>query len=189
MKDRLRALKQSLLDSPIVKRGDYDYFVHPLVDGIPKIDPTLLKEIAEEIDLRSKKGYERIVVVEAMGIPLGAALSLRNKVPFTIIRKRPYMMDNEVTVDQHTGYSKGNLYINGLKPGMKVLLIDDVISTGGTIKAVVKGLRSLKVEIVDIVILVEKGNVRERLEHDIGQGITVLTRIEVRGGRVVLLDQ
>jgi adenine phosphoribosyltransferase len=58
---------------------------------------------------------DKIVTMEAMGIPLATALSLKLKIPFVIIRKRTYGLPGEIDVEQITGYSKSKLYINGLK--------------------------------------------------------------------------
>jgi len=185
--DRLAAFRRSLLDCPVIKRGEYDYFIHPLVDGVPFIEPALLDEVTDHILDISTPGFEQIVTVEAMGIPLGTLVSLKSGIPMNIIRKRPYFLEGEHIIDQATGYSKGKLYINGVKPGMKVLLVDDVLSTGGTIKAVIKGLLEMGVIIQDIIILVEKSNVKEEIEHELNVTITTLSKIDIVDGKVKLI--
>ncbi|MEF8780707.1 MAG: adenine phosphoribosyltransferase, partial [Haloferacaceae archaeon] len=42
-------LEQSLLDAPIIEKGDYQYFVHPISDGVPMLEPELLREIVIKI--------------------------------------------------------------------------------------------------------------------------------------------
>lgn len=42
----LEELKESLVNAPIVKKGNYDYFVHPISDGVPTMKPEVLKEIS-----------------------------------------------------------------------------------------------------------------------------------------------
>ena len=118
----LELLRQSLLDAPIVKKGDYSYVIHPITDGVPKIKPELLNEVIEEMQERITRcgSIDKIVTIEAMGIPLASALSLNMKLPFVIIRKRSYGLSREVNVEQKTGYSKSRLYINGLKKGDKI---------------------------------------------------------------------
>ena len=59
-----------------------------------------------------------------MGIPLAAALSLKMNIPFIIIRKRSYGLPGEVDVEQITGYSKSKLYINNLKKGDNIIIVD-----------------------------------------------------------------
>ena len=42
-------LKQSLLEAPIIEKNGYHYFVHPISDGLPKLEPGLLREIVIRI--------------------------------------------------------------------------------------------------------------------------------------------
>ena len=187
MADRLELLRKSLTDCPVIKRGEYDYFIHPLVDGVPFIESELLAQVTDEMVRMAPQGFERVVTVEAVGIPLGTMVSQKTGVPLNIIRKRPYFLENEHVIDQSTGYSKGKLYINGLFKGMKVLLIDDVLSTGGTIRAVIKGLQEVGVDILDVIILVEKSDIRETLEEELGVKIKTMSKIEIVNGEVRVL--
>lgn len=114
----------------MVKKGDYDYFVHPVTDGVPLVHPEILEEVAEGIAKFGNMNVDKIVCVEAMGIHIATALSLKTGKPFVVVRKRSYGLEGEVAVHQVTGYSEGELYINGLKKGDKIILVDDVVSTG-----------------------------------------------------------
>ena len=67
-----------------------------------------------------------ILAPEAMGIPLTVPISLRTRIPYSVIRKREYRLPGEISVQRGTGYSSGFLYINGLKKGDKVTIVDDV---------------------------------------------------------------
>lgn len=178
-------LLQSLATAPVVKKGDYDYFVHPLCDGVPSIDPELLREVCREVIEVADVDATKILTAEAMGIPIGTALSLASGLPLTIIRKRPYGLPGEIEVEQETGYSKGNLYINGIEKGDRVLLVDDVVSTGGTLRCIMQALAKAGVDVVDIVVVFEKGEGKARLEKELGCTIKTLLRIDVRDGRVV----
>lgn len=182
-------LRRSLVEAPVVDFGGYQYFVHPLCDGIPAIEPALLREMADEIaatlDLRA---VDRIVTVEAMGIPLSTALSLRTGIPVSVVRKRRYGLPGEREIGQETGYSKGKLYVNGLKAGDRVLFVDDVISTGGTLGPLLVAFRDAGIHVQDVVVAIEKGDGRARIEKEHGVRVRTLQRIDVRDGRVVLLD-
>src|SRR5687768_1150020 len=122
MGERLRA---SLVDAPVVKVGDYDYFVHPLSDGIPLVDPDLLNEVVLDVCAVADLRVDRILTAEAMGIPLATALSMETGIPFSVVRKRRYGLPGEIVLAQKTGYGKGDLYVNGIKPGERVLVVDD----------------------------------------------------------------
>jgi adenine phosphoribosyltransferase len=184
----LEHLKKSLYEAPIVKKGDYNYVVHPITDGVPFIAPELLKEVADEMKkLIQKCGrFDRIVTMEAMGIPLATALSLDLKIPFTIIRKREYGLPGEVSVEQVTGYSKSKMYINGLKRGDTVILVDDVLSTGGTLKAVLQVLKEMGVKIKGVFIAIYKGTCKEEIAKMFRIPIATIIDIDVVGGKVVI---
>jgi len=184
----LELLKKSVFEVPIVKKGDYDYVIHPITDGVPYIQPDLLDEISGEMQKLIKKcsKIDRIVTMEAMGIPLASALSLSMKIPFTIIRKRSYGLPDEVSVEQVTGYSKSKLYINGLKKGDKIVIVDDVLSTGGTLKAVLSVFRKMGVEVKGVFIAIDKGNVADKIKGEYNVPITALINIDVVDGKVVI---
>jgi len=185
----LEKLKKSLIDAPIVKKGDYDYVIHPITDGVPELDPELVDEVDEEIIRIANKGFDKIVTAEAMGIPVGTGLSLKLKKPLVIIRKRKYSLPGEVEVSQETGYSKSNLYINGLKKGDKILIVDDVISTGGTMISVVEALKKMGVKIIDTIIVVEKGRNKEMVEKKLGLAIKSIIKIEVVDNQVRIMGK
>lgn len=185
---RLKQLEKSLYEAPIVKKGEYDYVIHPLTDGVPYITPELLKEVTGEMKKHIVKcgPFDRIVTMEAMGIPLASALSLNLGVPFTIIRKRQYGLAGEVSVEQVTGYSKSKMYVNGLKKGDAVILVDDVLSTGGTLKAVLYVLKEIGVVVKGVFIAVYKGTCKEELIKTYGIPITTVVDIDVVDGQVVI---
>jgi len=137
----LEEVKRSLEASPIVKKGDYNYFVNPISDGVPAMDPKMLREISLAVYKHADLDVDKIVAVEAMGIHLATALSLATDIPFVVIRKRQYGLEGEHEVYQKTGYGSSNLYINDLHAGEKILLIDDVVSTGGTLVALIRTLK------------------------------------------------
>jgi adenine phosphoribosyltransferase len=172
----LEILKKSLKKAPIVKRGKYSYFIHPITDGVPAIDPRLLDEISDYIIEYCDMNVDRILSIEAMGIPLATAISLKTGIPFSIVRKRQYQLPGEIKISQSTGYSKGELYINGVEKGNRILLVDDVISTGGTLRFLVKALEEKGVTISDIIVIVGRGDGVQQLAE---QGIKVKTLVDI----------
>ena len=126
----LPLLRESLKNSLIIQRQSYEYFIHPLTDGIPQINPRLLNEVTEEFAKRlaSIDHVDTLVTVEAMGLPITTALSQKTGIPFTVIRKRQYHLPDEITVTQHTGYGTSTLSINGIHKGDSIVFIDDVLS-------------------------------------------------------------
>jgi adenine phosphoribosyltransferase len=182
----LEKLKKSLIKAPIIKKKEYKYFVHPITDGIPVVDPSILEETAEAIAMVGNMEVDKIVCVEAMGIHIATALSIKTGIPFSVIRKRVYGLEGEALVHQTTGYSKGQLYINGLEKGDKIILVDDVVSTGGTLIAVLKALERMGVDVVDVIAVIEKGNGNDIVKNATGINIKSLLKINVEEGKVVI---
>lgn len=179
----LERLIHSLETSPIMKRGEYNYFINPITDGVPLLEPALLREIGcamvRNLDL---KDVDKIVVCEAMGIHIGVAFSMMTDIPLVVVRKRPYGLPGEVAVHQATGYSKGELYLNGVAAGDRVVIIDDVCSTGGTIRALIDAIEQTGAEIADICVVISRG------DEDIGRPLKTLVKIEVSETQVRVVD-
>jgi len=184
----LYKLKESLKKSPIIKKGDYDYFVHPVTDGIPSVDRDLLLEIAQVIKEKFNLDVDKILCAEAMGIHLATALTLETGIPFVVVRKREYALPGEVAVHQTTGYSKGELYINGIDEGDRILFIDDVVSTGGTMKGILNALKNMNVEIVEVIAVIEKGQGKKVVEDSTGCHVKSLIKADVVNGQIVVQE-
>lgn len=184
----LDILKTTLEECPVVKKGEYDYFVHPITDGVPEISFELLHEVVGEIRNKLIKDYDKIVAIEAMGLPIGAALAMEVNKPLVVIRKKSYGLEGEVSVEQSTGYSKSKLFINGLEPHDKIIIVDDVLSTGGTLKAVLTALNEMGVDIVDVVVVIEKGPNKAQIEQATGVEIKSLIKANVVDGKVVVTE-
>jgi len=187
--DPLSVLQDSLRDSPIIWKGDYPYFIHPISDGIPRMDADVLRATRDLIvEMVDWSNIDLIVSVEAMGLPLLAAVGDATGKPTVVIRKRQYGMEGEVRVDVATGYSKSTTYINDIKSGERILIVDDVISTGGTLEPILAALEGMGVILQDIVIAIEKGEGRERLAKDRPNWpIRTLARIDIIDGQVEIL--
>ncbi|CCJ35465.1 purine phosphoribosyltransferase family protein [Methanoculleus bourgensis] len=179
----LERLIRSLEASPVMKRGEYDYFIHPITDGVPLVEPALLREVGcAMVRVLDLSGVDKIVVCEAMGIHIGVAFSMMTDIPLVVVRKRSYNLPGEVAVHQTTGYSKGELYLNGVSAGERVVIIDDVCSTGGTLRALISALGQVGAEIADICVVISRG------DADIGRPLKTLVRVDVSGGRVRVVD-
>ena len=188
--DALSVLQDSLRGSPIIWKGEYPYFIHPISDGIPRMDADVLRATRDLIvEMVDWSKIDLIVSVEAMGLPLLAAVGDATGKPTVVIRKREYGMEGEVRVDVSTGYSQSTTYINDISPGERILIVDDVISTGGTLEPILVTLEEMGVILQDIVIAIEKGEGRERLAKERpGWPIRTLARIDIIDGRVEILE-
>ena len=188
--DPLETLQDSLRGAPIIWKGDYPYFIHPISDGIPRMEAKVLRATRDLIiDMVDWSEIDIVVSVEAMGLPLLAAVGEATGKPTVVIRKRPYGMEGEVRVDVSTGYSTSTAYINDIKPGERVLVVDDVISTGGTLEPLLQALEEMGAILKGVVIAIEKGEGRERLAKERPNWpIRTLARIDIVEGRVEIVE-
>lgn len=182
-------LKRSLLEAPIIEKNGYEYFVHPISDGVPKLEPGLLREIViriiRKVDLEN---VDKIVTPAAMGIHISTAVSLMTDIPLVVIRKRQYGLEGEVALSQQTGYSENEMYINDVNEGDRVLLIDDVLSTGGTLKAVTEALEYVGADVVDVMAVIKKTGGENALEGS-DYAVKTLINVDVVDGEVVIVDE
>lgn len=186
MRDMLEEVIKSLEASPIVKKGDYNYFVNPISDGVPAMDPKMLRELSLAVYKHANLDIDKIVAVEAMGIHLATALSLATDIPFVVIRKRQYGLPGETEVYQKTGYGSSNLYVNDLHEGEKILLIDDVVSTGGTLVALIKTLEDMGLDLKSVVAIIDKGEGKEIVKKETGIDVLSIVKLDVIDGKVVI---
>ena len=182
--ERLRA---SLDDAPIIDKDGYEYLVHPISNGVPMLEPELLREVTvglmRAVELRD---VDKIVAPEAMGIHIATALSLQTDIPLVVIRKRRYGLPGEVSLHQSTGYSESEMYINDVEAGDRVVVVDDLLSTGGTLRAVCEALENIGADLADVVVVLRK--VGPSALDDTGYDVTSLLDITVENGDVVVHD-
>lgn len=121
-------------------------------------DPKYFKQI---IDLFAKefknKGIQKIVAIDARGFLLASALAYKLGAGIVIARKKGKLPYKTITCDYDLEYGKETLEIHNdsIKKGEKVLIIDDVLATGGTAGAAAKLVGLLKGNVLGIGFLIE----------------------------------
>ncbi|WP_435195492.1 hypoxanthine/guanine phosphoribosyltransferase [Natronomonas sp. EA1] len=182
-------LSQSLRDAPIIEKDGYHYFVHPISDGVPMLEPGLLREIVIRIIRKANlENVDKIVTPAAMGIHISTAVSLMTDIPLVVIRKRQYGLDGETPLFQQTGYSESQMFINDVDEGDRVLVLDDVLSTGGTLSAICAALEDIGAELVDVVAVIKKVGGENKLD-DTPYAAKTLINVDVVDGEVVIVDE
>ncbi|MEM4780747.1 MAG: hypoxanthine/guanine phosphoribosyltransferase [Halalkalicoccus sp.] len=182
-------LRRSLHDAPIIEKDGYHYFVHPISDGVPMLEPTLLREIVIRIIRKAQlEDVDKIVTPAAMGIHISTAVSLMTDIPLVVIRKRQYGLEGEVALFQETGYSESQMYINDVEAGDRVLVLDDVLSTGGTLKAITDALGEIGAEVEDVIAVIKKVGGENKLD-DSPYSVKTLINVDVIDGEVVIVDE
>jgi len=105
-----------------------------------------------------------IVSSEARGFILGAAMAYELGVGFVPIRKKGKLPSKTVKLTYQKEYEPDTIEIHedSIKPGERVLLIDDLLATGGTIKANAELVEKLGGKVVGIGFLIELGYLHGR---------------------------
>jgi adenine phosphoribosyltransferase len=101
--------------------------------------------------------YDAIVGAESRGFIFGAPIAYNKKKPFIPVRKKGKLPGETIatTYDLEYGQATIEIHKDCLKPGQKVLIVDDLIATGGTIEAMIKLIEELGAEVAGIAVLIE----------------------------------
>jgi adenine phosphoribosyltransferase len=160
--DKLRGLIRDVPDYPkkgivfkdittLIKRGD-------AFDEVMNIFYDQCKD--RKVDL--------VAAVESRGFIFGGALADRLKVGFVPVRKFGKLPANTVEqkYDLEYGTDRLEIHQDAIQPGQKVLIVDDLLATGGTIAATCKLVEKLGGEVAKILIMIELGflNGRDKLK-------------------------
>lgn len=182
----LQFLIDSIKESPIINKNGYNYFVHALTDGALPIDPEILfktarrlQELIERDVTHSNLDY--IIAPEAMALPIATVVSTLMDRPYVVARKRKYGLPGEIEVHQITGYSESLMYINSVRNILRgVIIIDDVVSTGGTLTAIIDALENNNINVLGSYTIIEKDGAAKRLRD---QGYNVKSLVNVVMGK------
>lgn len=113
--------------------------------------------------------FDVVAGPESRGFIFGTPIAYNNKKPFVLIRKAGKLPRETVSISYDLEYGQATIEMHkdSIKPGQKVLIVDDLIATGGTTEAMIKLVESLGGEIVGIVVLIELAGLkgREKLEN------------------------
>jgi len=181
-------LAASLRSAPVVEKEGYQYFVHPISDGVPMLEPRLLREIVIKLIRKAElEDVDKIITPAAMGIHISTAVSLMTDIPLVVVRKRQYGLEGEVALSQVTGYAESEMFINDVHEGDRLLLLDDVLSTGGTLHAIIGAIEEIGAELVDIVVVIKKEGDGNKVA-DAGYPVKSLINVDVVDGEVVVVD-
>ena len=118
-------------------------------------------------DMVKDVDFDVVAGAESRGFCFGAPMAYNENKPLVLIRKKGKLPRETVSVEYDLEYGKATLEIHkdAIKPGQKVLLVDDLIATGGTTLAMIKLIESLGGKVVGVVVMMELAgfNVRDKL--------------------------
>lgn len=186
--DILRSVYQK---ASVVRSGKHLTTVNELCDQVPALRPKTLKAAVNEALEFGTFGANKILSEEDKGSPIAAAMSLALDLPLCMARWYPYNIPGQIKVDISSEYFSGSLFLNGIDPGDKILIIDDTLSTGGTMVALINAVKEAGATVVGAIAIVEKiSNKGRKLVYDkTGVDVKTCMKIEVSEQGVEVLPK
>ena len=156
--DPLRAALRDVPDFP--KAGILFRDITPIL-----ADPDLLALAIARMAARHRgQGVDKVAAVEARGFIFGVGVAQALQTGFVPIRKKGKLPFQTIDVSYQLEYGAAELalHVDAIQPGERVLVIDDLLATGGTAQAAVRLLRQLGGEVVGVDFLIELDALRGR---------------------------
>lgn len=108
--------------------------------------------------------YDVVVGPESRGFIFGTPIAYNNHKPFVLIRKKGKLPCETVEKEYDLEYGTAviEMHKDSIKPGQKVLIVDDLIATGGTTKAMIELIEQLGGVVVGVVVMIELAGLKGR---------------------------
>ncbi len=154
VKMNLKVIKKNIREIPdFPKKGILFRDITPMLKNGP-----LFKDLISFLAQRYKNmGVESVACVESRGFIFGAALAYELGVGFIPLRKPGKLPYKTIREAFSLEYGKASLEIHtdAVKNGEKVIIIDDLLATGGTIRAAIDLVEKLGGKVMEVVFIIE----------------------------------
>lgn len=121
-------------------------------------DPDAFHAIVQALAAECRRlKVARLAAVDARGFILGGAVAYETHTPFALVRKKGKLPYKTVAADYALEYGSATIEVHAdaCQPGDRVLIIDDLIATGGTLLAAAKLFRSLDAEVAGVAAVID----------------------------------
>ena len=147
------------------KKGITFKDISPLLAN-PKAFAYVVDNIAEKYNAKS---VDKIVGLDARGFIFGAAVAYKMGIPFVMVRKPGKLPDQCISIDYQLEYGENTFEIheNSISTNDQVLIVDDLLATGGSVKAVSQLIEELKAKVIALECVVELSFLNARKELNI----------------------
>jgi adenine phosphoribosyltransferase len=173
-------------DRPLVFLKDRKYLINPLTDHHPTTSFELLDDTVNELGkLTDFSKATKILGEEERGGFLASLVAYAQQKPFGMVKWNPNGLEGQLAIDFRMSYAEGRLYLNGIEPGDRVVIVEDMIDSGGTMIAMIELLKKAGIDLIDIVVVAEKEEFHgiERIKRETGVQVKHLVTFNVAGER------
>ena len=161
------------------------------IDGVMFRDiTTLFKDsdgLREAMDMFVERykdmKIDKIVAIESRGFLIGAPLAYLLNIGLVLIRK-PGKLPAKTYQQDYTleyGVDQIEIHSDALEEGEKVLIVDDLIATGGTVEAAVRLVEKMKAEVIECCFIIDLPDIGGRAKLE-AMGQSVFSLCEFEGG-------
>ncbi len=180
----MKKIIEAFNHKPLVELNGYKFVVNPLTEQIPYTKAKLLRQACRALVAQVDRGRTtKLVSEEDKGAIFLAGVSLITGLPFGMARWQPNGLSDQIRQSFKMEYHGGFLYLSGVEKNDRVTIIEDLISTGGTLISLIKMVKQAGAEIVDVVCLAEKVNYKgvRRVKAETGCVVKTLVKIDISG--------
>ncbi|MCD6379351.1 adenine phosphoribosyltransferase [bacterium] len=162
MSDGIKKVIRNIADFPI--KGVLYRDITPLL-----LSPDIFSEVCDKIyDRYSGWEIDKIAAIESRGFIFASVLAYKLKIGLILIRKEGKLPSKKINKSYSLEYAKESLemHVDSIKEGDRVLIIDDLLATGGTVEASCKMIEELGGKVEELCFLIELTglNGRKRLD-------------------------
>lgn len=182
------------LTHPVHGKGGktFAFFPTSITDNIPPLHPQMSQAVRLLSQFHISQAQEATLGVgeEDRGAMIISDILLHYNLPRTLARWTPTGAPGEIAVPLSNEYIEGGVqvFLNGVQSSDRILLVDDLISTGGTMVALIQAIQKTNAEILEVFTIGEKSENRGRdlvlAETGLQVKTLLMTDLEERQGQI-----
>jgi adenine phosphoribosyltransferase len=178
-------LAEMYREASVVQNGEYWTTINRFTDHTEPLSPEVLLEVGRAIVAKVPSHTSIILDEEEKGAYIATTVSILTRIPLVLARYYTYPIERNCSTSissdiQHEYYS-GKLVVNGLRKNQTITIVEDTISTGGTIRALAHACKQVGANVAAVVAVVEKVNYggRQVVKECLGVDLSSIVRIRV----------
>ncbi|WP_455368054.1 phosphoribosyltransferase family protein [[Eubacterium] cellulosolvens] len=164
-------------------KSTYRYVILPFESRMTlEFQEAIIQEMINML-VQELKAANVILLPEAKAFLL-SPIARETRKDLVLIRKRDYRVPDQIVIQQEKAYvGKSLMYCVGLEKGDRPLILDDIVSSGGTEIAIIRSLKVSEFKIAGAGTVYERGNGIETVKKETGYSVKGLVRLELMNDR------